>query len=54
MKVRSEVKTCLRAVSDWLIRRKQRWTSNTFFMSGLWPWSEHSCVCGEKEHHLRN
>lgn len=50
MKVRREVKICLSAVSDWLICRKHKWTSNTFFMRGLWPWSEHSCVCGESIH----
>lgn len=46
MKVLSEVKTCLRAASDWGICRKQRWTWKTFFIRGLWPRSEVSCVWG--------
>lgn len=44
MKVLSEVKTCLRAASDWGICRKHRWTWKTFFIRGLWPRSEFSCV----------
>lgn len=35
MKVLREVKTCLRADSDWGICRKHRCTWNTFFIRGL-------------------
>lgn len=45
MKVLREVKTCLSAASDWGMRRKHRCTWNTFFIRGLWPRSELSCVC---------
>lgn len=44
MKVLSEVKTCLRAASDWGICRKHKCTWKTFFISGLWPRSALSWV----------
>lgn len=37
MKALSAANTCLRAASDWPTLRKVRYTSNTFFINGLWP-----------------